>query len=455
LRPCACVADTAIACFKRPGDNHLLDDSSPNNADQRIAPRWRRLLQLAVVDIGPLRRHRDFRLLFTGQIVSFFGTMISSVAIPYQVYQLSHSTLAVGLLGLVEIVPILLLAFLGGALADAHDRRRMVQITELSLAVMSALLAINAWLPHPKLWVLFLVAGALAGLDALQRPSLDAMLPRLVERDELTAAAALRALQSTLGMIAGPALGGVLVATVGPGGAYSVDVATFAVSLMALRLMRAVPPPPDAERPSVKRVLEGLRYARSRPELMGTYTVDMVAMFFGMPTALFPALAQRFGGPGVLGLLYAAPAVGSFVATLTSGWSSRVHRHGLGVIWAAVAWGIAITALGLVQSLPVALFCLAVAGGADMVSGIFRGTIWNQTIPDALRGRLAGIELVSYSSGPTLGNVESGLVASIFSVRTSVVSGGVLCVVGVALLAALSPAFRAYDSRTYREANAA
>jgi MFS family permease len=413
------------------------------------APRagWRRLVRRAVLDTGPLRRHRDFRLLFAGRLVSFFGSMISSVALPYQVYQLSHSSLAVGLLGLVEIVPILLLAFLGGALADAHDRRRMVQITELLLAMVSGLLALNAWQPHPQIWVLYLAAGALAGLDALQRPSLDAMLPRLVDREELSAAAALQSLQGTVGLIAGPALGGVLVATIGLGGAYSVDVATFAVSLVALRLMRAVPPPPDAERPSLARVLEGLRYARSRPELLGTYVVDMVAMFFGMPTALFPALARQFGGPGVLGLLYAAPAVGSLLAALTSGWTAHVHRHGLGVIWAAGTWGVAITLFGLAPSLPVALVFLALAGGADEVSGLFRSTIWNQTIPDALRGRLASIELISYSSGPTLGNVESGIVATGFGVRTSVVSGGVLCVVGVALLAVALPQFRGYDRR--------
>jgi MFS family permease len=331
----------------------------------------------------------------------------------------------------------------------------MVQITELSLAVISALLAFNAWQPHPQLWLLFVAAGALAGLDALQRPSLDAMLPRLVERDELTAAAALRELQWTLGMIGGPALGGVLVATIGAGGAYAVDIATFAFSLLALRLMRAVPPPADAERPSLKRVLEGLRYARSRPELMGTYTVDMAATFFGMPTALFPALAPRFGGAGILGLLYAAPAVGAFLATLTSGWTSRVYRHGWCVIWSAIVWGVAITLFGLAGTLPAALCFLALAGGADTLSGVFRGTIWNLTIPDALRGRLASIELVSYSSGPALGNVESGLVASAFGVRASVVSGGVLCLVGVALLAAFSPGFRAYDSRTHREASAA
>ncbi len=406
-----------------------------------------RVLRLFVVDTGPLRRHRDYRLLYAGQSVSFFGTMITSVAVPFQIYALTHSSLAVGLLGLTEIVPILLLAFLGGALADAHDRRMMVLITELSLSVMSGILILNSLLPHPALWALYSVASAMAGLDALQRPSLDALLPRLVERDEIVAAGALNSLRGTAGMIAGPALGGVLVATAGLPVTYGIDVATFAVSLLALRTMRAVPPPPDAERPSLKRVLEGLGYARSRPELMGTYLIDMVAMFFGMPMALFPALAAHEGGPGVLGLLYSAPAVGALIAASTSGWSRHVHRHGLAVVFSAIGWGIAITLFGLSPSLPVALVCLGLAGAADMFSGIFRSTIWNQTIPDALRGRLASIELLSYSSGPSLGNLESGAIASVFNVRVSIVSGGILCVVGTALLAGLLPAFLRYDGR--------
>ncbi|MGI8825974.1 MAG: MFS transporter [Chloroflexota bacterium] len=402
---------------------------------------------MATLDVSPFRRHRDFRLLFIGQGITFFGSMITSVALPYQVYLLTRSSLAVGLLGVFQIGAILSLAFLGGALADARDRRMMVQLTEVALALMSAVLLVNTVLPHPQLVVLYAVATLATGLDALQRPSLDAILPRLVERDELMPAAALLSLRSTVGMIAGPALGGILIATIGLASTYAVDIVSFVLSLIALRAMRAVPPPPDAERPSIRRVVEGLRYARGRPELMGTYLVDMVAMFFGMPEALFPAIATHFGGAGVLGFLYAAPAVGSFVATGTSGWTKHVHRHGLAVIYAAFAWGVAITLFGFIRSLPIALFFLACAGAADMISGMFRSTIWNQTIPDALRGRLASIELVSYSSGPTLGNVESGAVASVFSVRTSVVSGGILCVIGVAVLGLALPKFRKYDAR--------
>jgi MFS family permease len=415
------------------------------------APRPKRgWLHLATVDITPLRRHRDFRLLYVGRLVSFFGSMITVVAFPYQVYLLTHSVLLVGVLGVLEFAVILLFAMLGGALADAADRRSMVLLTEAGLMGCSLILAGNAALANPQVWVLFAITAVWGGLDAVQRPSLDAMLPRLVNRDELAAAAALNNMRSTLGQILGPALGGVLLAPIGLPLTYMVDVATFVVGLACLWLMRAVPPPVDAERPSFRRVIEGLRYARSRPELIGTYAVDIIAMFFGMPMALFPAIAQGLGGPGVLGMLYAAPAVGSFLFSATSGWTSRVHRHGRGVIVAAIIWGLSIIGFGFAPGLIAALVFLALAGAADMMSGIFRQVIWNQTIPDSLRGRLASIEMLSYTSGPALGNFEAGLVASLTSVRISVVSGGILCVVGCVLCALALPAFRNYDARRHR-----
>lgn len=404
-------------------------------------------LRSLAIDAGPLRRHREFRLLFVGQSVTFLGSMITYVAIPYQVYRITGSSFMVGLLGLVEFVCMLSMAFVGGALADSLDRRRMVQATELSLLMVSALLLGNALLPDPSLAVLFVAAGLSTMLDSLQRPSLDALLPRLVPREDLLSAGALNAMRGTGGMILGPALGGLLIGTIGLASTYAVDIATFAVSLVVLSRMQAVPPPPDAARPSLRGVADGVRFARSRPELMGTYLVDINAMFFGMPMALFPAIAVSYGGPEVLGLLYATPAVGAFLATVTSGWATHIHRQGLAVLWAAGSWGLAILAFGLVDSLPLALLFLGLAGAADMVSGIFRMNIWNSTIPDHLRGRLAGIELISYSSGPTLGNLEAGAVASLTSPRMSIGIGGLLCVAGTLVLAALLPDFRRYDTR--------
>jgi MFS family permease len=372
---------------------------------------------------------------------------VTYVAIPYQAYRLSGSSLIVGLLSAIEFVPLVTMALFGGALADAVDRRRLVQVAELLFTAGSAVLLVNALSSHPRLWVMFVVAAVMAGVDGLQRPPLDALLPRLVDKDELVAAGALGSLRWSVGMIAGPTLGGVMIAAFGVATAYGFDIATFAVSLVTLAMMRAVPPPADAPPPSLRGIVEGIRYAASRSELIGTYGVDMVAMFFGMPIALFPALAQRYGGAGVLGLLYTAPSIGALLATLTSGWTSRVRRHGAAVCLAAIGWGIGITLLGFAPGIAWAVAALIVAGFCDMLSGVFRSAIWNQTIPDRLRGRLAGIEQISYSTGPMLGNVEAGAVASLARLRASIVSGGVLCIAGVGVAVALLPAFWRYDAR--------
>ncbi len=417
------------------------------NAGPRPSPGLRRMLRMATIDTGPLRRHVDFRLLFAGQGISFLGSMVTYVALPYQAYQLSGSSLVVGLLGIAELCPLLVTAFLGGALADARDRRRMLLLTELSLAGASAVLLANALLPDPQLWLLFVASAVMAGLDGLQRPSLEALTPRLVDRDEIPAASAISSFRMTIGMIAGPALGGLLIAGFGLPLTYGFDVLTFLISLSLLRRMRAAPPASEQASVSLRSIAEGIRYAGSRKVLLGTYTVDMVAMFFGMPMALFPAFAGEFGGAGVLGLMYAAPSVGSMLATLTSGWTGHVHRQGAAICFAAAGWGIAVAAAGLAPNLALALLGLTAAGAADMISGIFRSTVWNQTIPDELRGRLAGIEQVSYSTGPLLGNVESGVVASLAGVRASIVSGGILCVAGVVVAAIALPTFWRYDAR--------
>jgi len=271
-----------------------------------------------------------------------------------------------------------------------------------------------------------------------------ALEPRLVERSELTAMGALSIVRGTVGMLIGRAIGGVLIVLVGLPATYGVDVVSFAASLIALWLMRASPAPAGGERPSLRGVLDGLRFARGRPELLGTYVVDIVAMFFGMPQALFPAIAESMGGPTVLGLLYSAPALGALLATATSGWTGGVRRHGLAIILSATVWGLAIVGFGLATTPVAAVLMLAVAGGGDAISGVFRGAMWNQVVPDALRGRLASIEIVSYSSGPALGNAESGLIAGLFSVPASVISGGVLCVLGCVACAVWLPTFRAY-----------
>ena len=322
--------------------------------------RLARILRALAVDADLLRRRRELRLLVFGQSTSLLGSMITLVAIPVQVYDLTGSTVAVGLLGVAEFVPILALALVGGALADAFDRRRLVMLAEVGAIVIVAGLVVNAALE--QVWFLYVAAALIAAFSAIRRPPLDAMLPRLVEREELKAASALNWGVANVAQLAGPALAGVLIAWVGFGATYAVDLATFVVSLAALAAMRT-PPPTERQPVGVKAIAEGLRYAASRQELLGTYLIDMVAMFFAMPMALFPALAESYGGGAVVGLLYAAPSAGAVLFLAVSGWTARVHHHGRAVVLAACGWGVAIAAFGLAQSLPLALACLAVAGG--------------------------------------------------------------------------------------------
>lgn len=401
-----------------------------------------------LLDLTPLRRH-DFRLLFIGQLVSFFGTMMTSVALPYQVWTQTRSAVLVGLLSAVQLGPILVTALVGGAFADAMDRRKLLLGSESALALVSIALAANSFLPHPSLVLVFVLSAVASGVNGFHRPALDALSPRLVPKDEIPAANALASMRGVIGMVGGPAAGGLAIAGLGLPATYLIDAGTFVVSLAALAGIRAMGPPEAAERPSLSSIREGLRYARSRQELVGTYVIDFVAMIFGMPIALLPALSEKWGGVRALGWLTAAPAIGALLVNLVSGFATKVNRHGAAVALAAASWGAAIAAFGLADSLIVAVFFLALSGGLDMVSALFRMRIWNETIPDRLRGRLAGVEMISYLSGPLLGNAEAGLVAGAFGVRTAVVSGGVLCIVGVAICTALLPRFWRYDGREH------
>lgn len=410
------------------------------------------LLRRHALDLSPLR-HREFRLLWSGQAASFMGSQITYIAVKFQIYELTKSSLAVGLMALCELVPLLTMSFVGGALADAVDRRRLFLRTEIALTFVTVFLLANSLLGDDAwLWPIYVLVAFSAGLDGLGRPSLWALVPRLVPKEELPAATALHSLYINLGAVGGPALGGLLIATIGLPGTYALDVVSFMVSLATLRLMKATPPPDDAERPSLKSIAQGFRYARSRPVLMGTYLIDFNAMIFGMPSALFPELADtRFGHTGladatVYGLLAGAPAAGALIGTLTSGWVRRIRRHGLAIFWSVVVWGVAITLFGLSTSLWLALPLLAIAGAGDFVSATFRSTIWNQTIPDHLRGRLAGIELANVASGPLLGDLEAGVVSRLAGPRFSIVSGGLACLFGAGVLAFLLPEFLRYKS---------
>lgn len=405
-----------------------------------------------MIDLSPLKNNRDFRYLYFGQFISFFGTMMSMVAMPYQVYQLTHSTLAVGILGIVELVPLLLTAFIGGALADAVDRRKLLLRAEFGMAMGCFLLLGNALLPHPHLWVVYVISGLLSALSGLHRPSLDAMMPRLVSREELPATSVLGMLKGTIGMVGGPAVAGVSIASFGLPWTFAFDLLTFLLSICALSLIKSLPRAETLERPSIKSIGVAIQYAVNRQELLGTYVVDFVAMVFAMPNALFPAIAVAYGGTRALGWLYAAPAIGALAITVFSGWTKNVKRHGAAVAIAAMMWGTAIACVGLSDKLVFMLFFLTLAGAADSVSGIFRTTMWNETIPDKLRGRMASLEMVSYMSGPLLGNAQVGFLASMTSTQVAILIGGTLCVTGVILSVFLLPAFWAYRQSGPEEA---
>ncbi len=399
-----------------------------------------------LIDLSPLRVSRDYRLLFFGQLVSFFGSMMTFIVVPWQMYQLTQSSAMVGYIYLAEFLPMVALAFVGGALADFLDKRKMLRITEIGQTSVTAILLLNSLLPQPRVWILFLSVALHAGLAALQRPAFESFIQKVIPPDLMSSVMALNSIRYSVGAIVSPAVAGIIATQLSASVAYSIDLVTFLASLTAVFMLRHVPPPENAERPSWEGIKKAWRYAFSRQELLGTYFIDIAAMFFAMPQALYPALAVIYGDKYV-GFFPASIAAGALVASLTSGWTKKIQRHGLFVTIAAVLWGVAIIFFGLVDSIAPALLFLAAAGFFDMISGIFRGSIWNQTIPNYLRGRLASIEMMSYLTGPMLGSAKMGIVAEKFGVKTALVSGGALCVVSVIGAAFFLPKFLKYDGR--------
>lgn len=400
------------------------------------------------IDLTPLKKYKDFRNLWTAGLISYLGSMITYVALPFQLKEITHSYLAVGVLGVIEIVPLIIFGLYGGVLADSVDRKKMIWATELGALVIVLGLFANSVLPDPKTFVIYVAAALFAVVDGLQRPSMGAILPRLVSHEDLPSASNLLTLRWQLGFILGPTLGGIIFSTFSISVGYVFDIVTYLISLIFLAQMRSVLPSSEAEKPSLAALLEGVRYAFSRQDLLATYIIDLAAMFFAMPNALFPFWADLLHAPWALGLFYAAGISGAIAVTLTSGWTKTYRFHGRAIIVAAIGWGAAIALSGLTHSLILVLFCLAIAGGSDQISALFRQTIWNQTIPDELRGRLAGIELLSYSVGPLAGQLRAASIAAATSLSFSVTSGGLICVFVVAILALFLPKFRKYDAET-------
>jgi predicted MFS family arabinose efflux permease len=403
----------------------------------------RRPARRLLIDITPLRRSRDFRALITGETVSVLGTQLTAVAVPYQVYQLTGSSLDVGLVSLVQLVPLIIGSLVGGSVVDAVDRRRLLLVVESLAAACSAGLAVNADLT-PALWPLFVLPALAAALSGFDSSARNAMVPNMVRRSEVSTANAMFQALFQLGAVAGPAAAGLLLAGPGIRFVYWMDVATFGAAFLSVFLISPQPPGRGARRPGLRSIAEGFAFLRGRQAIQGAYLIDINAMVFGMPRALFPALASTVfgGGAATVGFLYAAPGAGALVGALTTGWVGRIRRQGLAVIIAVIVWGLAIAGFGLVSWLPAALALLAVAGWADVISAVFRNTIIQLSVPDVLRGRLSGLQMAVVAGGPRVGDFEAGAVATVFGDTTSVVSGGLACIAGALLLARLLPGFR-------------
>jgi MFS family permease len=425
-------------------------------------PRRRRLGSL-IVDPAPLRLDRDFRLLWAGQAVSTAGRMMTAIVLPYQVYVLTGDVLAVGALSLVQLLPILVFTLGGGAVADAVDRRRLLLITQLGLAAVTVGLALLATVPAPPVVAIYALAFLAGGLGAVDQPARASAIPRLVPPERLQSAISLNQIVFNAGAVVGPAIGGIVLAVLSVSAAYLIDAVTYGAAIAALLLMRPIPPAPGAVRPSVGAVMEGLRFARRRRPVLGTFVVDLVAMVFGSPRSLFPAMALNvFGvGPAGMGLMSSAVALGAMVAALFTGWTTGLRYPGRVVLIAVAVWGFGIAGFGLFTfSFPLALLCLAIAAGADVISAVIRSFIVQSLTPDSLRGRVSSIHILVVTGGPRIGDAEAAAVAAISSPAVSVAAGGILTVVGVGVIALVMPEFAKLDMRVAgaevaREAEAA
>ena len=408
----------------------------------------------ALIDIGPLRQSRDFRLLFAGQMVSMVGNQFTMVAIAFQVYSLTRSSLQVGAVSLAQLGPLVLGAIIGGALGDSTDRRRVLLAASAMLGLTSGALALNATFSHPSVLAIYLVSAVAAGFGGVVSTVCAAAVPSLVKGEQLTAAYASMQVVDQVGMVVGPALSGLVIGALGLRWAFGADVATFVFSTANVVAMSTLPPEPGAKSPRLSSIVEGFRYIAGRQLLLGVYLIDLNATVLGLPTALFPALARSVfhGGPSVLGYMYASPAAGALVGALTTAWLKRVRRRAWGVTAAVSVWGGVIVAFGFVHVLWAALCLLALAGWADVISAVLRDTVLQTSVDEAFRSRVTSVQMAVVEGGPRLGALESGAIATAVSTQFSVVSGGIACIAGALVLTALMPAFR-HQGRRHRSSD--
>lgn len=407
----------------------------------------RRLGRSIVVDVSPLRGNRDFQMFFLSRVSSSAARQIIIVAVPLQIFSITNSSLAVGLIGAAQLIPLFAVALIGGALADALDRRWLLIVGQVSIAVTCLGLAAYAFSGARPVWPIYAIVALNAAIFAIEQPTRTAVLPTIVGAEDLPSALALNQVLSQLSKAAVPALAGLLIAIVGSGPTYVAAGALAFVGALAVTRISSLPPSGGGTAFGWRSIAEGLRYLRREPLIRGSLIIDLNAMVFGMPSALFPEIGTQVlgGDAATVGLLYAAPGIGALVAALTSGWLRDVRRQGMTIIVSVVIWGLAIALFGFATSIGLALVLLAVAGAADVVSAVFRNTVIQLTVSDELRGRISSVHIATVSGGPRLGDLEAGVVASVTSTRFSVVSGGLACALGTLLIAKLIPELRRYE----------
>jgi MFS family permease len=377
------------------------------------------------LDVSPLKENSNYRWLYLSQLISFFGSMITYVAIPFQMYEITGSTFHVGMLGIVQLIPLVISGFWGGAFADSLDRRKLIVVTQMASGLGNLLLVWFSLSGSGNYWLLYILSGLMAICKGLERPPLEALTQQLIKKEDIPKVSSLQSFKTTAGMIMGPAVGGILISSFGIVATYVVDFFTYAFSIYCLLQLKNFPVLSEKRKASLSSIMDGFKYAMKRPDLIGTYVVDMASMTFAFPNPLFPALAKILGGADKLGWLYSSVAIGALLATVTSGWTHKIVAHGKVITICAFLWCVGIVAFGLSQTFYIALFALAFAGFVDMISGIFRATIWNETIPSEYRGRLASVEMISYSSGPLLGNTFMGAMAESIGHESALMWGGI------------------------------
>jgi MFS family permease len=404
------------------------------------------------VDIAAYKSSADFRRYFWAGLISRIGSLMTYIIIPLQIAQLTGSYLAVGAIGLIQITPLVVFGIWGGAIADVYNRKRIAFTTEIAMGFVVGLLAWNTLQQAPSLTLIYLATFLFACLDGIQRPSLDALLPQVVEPALLMSASALGGLTRNFAAIIGPGIGGLIAATSGIAFTYFLDIGTYIVSAFLILGMKVKPHKPDEKTVDIKMMFSGFNYVKNRQDLLGTYAIDTIAMIFAFPVALFPFIARDYQAPWALGLLFSALSAGAFLAGLASGWTNRIHQHGKAIAIAAAIWGMGIAVAGLVENIYVALFGMFVAGAADYISGVFRSVVWNLTIPLELRGRLAGIEMLSYSLGPQIGKFGTGFFANFYGLQAALITGGMACTFGAIGVAKSMKTLWDYDDRTNEHA---